>query len=49
MHTAAGVTAYAHRREERLRKELGAVGVVLRVHDAVITALAPGAVRHFTH
>ncbi|NEA83173.1 deoxyribodipyrimidine photo-lyase, partial [Actinospica acidiphila] len=44
VHMAAGVTAYAHRREERLREELGAVGVGLRVHEAVITALAPGAV-----
>ncbi|MEU5460225.1 cryptochrome/photolyase family protein [Streptomyces althioticus] len=44
VHMAAGVTAYAHRREERLRKELGAAGVALRVHEAVITALAPGAV-----
>ncbi len=51
VHMAAGVTAYAHRREELLRKELGVAGVALRVHDAVITALAPGAVtpagRHY--
>ncbi|GGY01132.1 cryptochrome/photolyase family protein [Streptomyces djakartensis] len=44
VHMAAGVTAHAHRREERLREELGAGGVVLRVHDSVITAVAPGAV-----
>lgn len=41
---AAGVTAYAHRREERLREELGESGVALCVHEPVITAVAPGAV-----
>ncbi|HET9379820.1 MAG TPA: deoxyribodipyrimidine photo-lyase [Streptomyces sp.] len=44
VHMAAGVSAYAHRREERLRGELGGSGVALRVHEAVITSLAPGAV-----
>ena len=44
VHMAAGVTAYAHRREERLRGALGPRGVALRVHDAVVTAVPPGAV-----
>ena len=44
VHMAAGVTAYAHRREERLRERLGDGGVALRVHDTVVTAVAPGAV-----
>ncbi|MFE2535527.1 cryptochrome/photolyase family protein [Streptomyces sp. NPDC059371] len=44
VHIAAGVSAYAHRREERLRAALEADGRRLYVHDAVVTALAPGAV-----
>ncbi|MFD0208353.1 cryptochrome/photolyase family protein [Streptomyces hirsutus] len=44
VHTAAGVSGYAQRREERLREDLGRRGVALRVHDAVITAVAAGAV-----
>src|SRR5690606_26374448 len=44
VHMAAGVTSYAHHREERLRERLGAGGVALRVHETVITAVAPGAV-----
>ncbi|MEU7133370.1 deoxyribodipyrimidine photo-lyase [Streptomyces sp. NPDC046261] len=44
VHLAAGVTRYAHRREELVRKELRERGVGLHVHDAVINALAPGAV-----
>ncbi|MFF1658727.1 cryptochrome/photolyase family protein [Streptomyces sp. NPDC058255] len=44
VHMAAGVSAYAQRREERLRKALEAEGCRLHVHDTVITALAPGAV-----
>ncbi|MGW1064784.1 cryptochrome/photolyase family protein [Streptomyces aureus] len=44
VHVAAGVSAYAQRREERLRSALEADGRALHVHDAVITALAPGAV-----
>ncbi|GAA2153889.1 deoxyribodipyrimidine photo-lyase [Kitasatospora kazusensis] len=41
VHVAAGVSAFAQRRETRLREALGGR---LRVHDAVLTALAPGAV-----
>ncbi|MFD8154023.1 cryptochrome/photolyase family protein [Streptomyces sp. NPDC059720] len=44
VHLAAGITGFAQRREERLRKELSADGVALHVHDDVITALAPGRV-----
>ncbi|KOG59112.1 deoxyribodipyrimidine photolyase [Streptomyces griseoflavus] len=44
VHIAGGVSAYAHRREERLRRALEADGRRLHVHDAVITALAPGTV-----
>lgn len=44
VHLAAGVTGYACRREERLREALESRGCRLRVHDTVITALAPGAV-----
>ncbi|MFI9819557.1 cryptochrome/photolyase family protein [Streptomyces sp. NPDC052013] len=44
VHMAAGVTRYAHRREESLRGALGERGAVLRVHDAVTTAVAPGTV-----
>ncbi|MGW5639069.1 cryptochrome/photolyase family protein [Streptomyces sp. NPDC003832] len=44
VHMAAGVTGYAHRREERLREGLRRQDVELRVHDTVVTAVAPGAV-----
>jgi deoxyribodipyrimidine photo-lyase len=44
VHMAAGITGYAQRREERLRDLLRQSGVALRVHDAVITAVTPGAV-----
>ncbi|MFG2137693.1 cryptochrome/photolyase family protein [Streptomyces sp. NPDC048650] len=44
VHLAAGVSGYAQRREERLRAALEADGRALRVHDAVLTAVAPGAV-----
>ncbi|MFE2514198.1 cryptochrome/photolyase family protein [Streptomyces mirabilis] len=44
VHMAAGVSAYARRREERLRTALESEGYRFHVHDAVITALAPGAV-----
>lgn len=44
VHMAAGVTSYAHRREERLREELAGRGVALRVHERVITVVAPGTV-----
>ncbi|RFU85521.1 deoxyribodipyrimidine photo-lyase [Streptomyces triticagri] len=42
VHIAAGVGAYARRREERLRSALAAQGCELTVHSAVITAAAPG-------
>ncbi|OIJ63495.1 cryptochrome/photolyase family protein [Streptomyces mangrovisoli] len=44
VHMAADVSAYAHRREERLRAALEADGRRLHVHDTVTTAVAPGAV-----
>ncbi|WP_431783595.1 cryptochrome/photolyase family protein [Streptomyces chumphonensis] len=44
VHVAAGVSRYALAREERLRRELGAQGCALRVHDGVVTAVTPGAV-----
>lgn len=44
VHMAADVSAYAHRREERLRRALEAEGRRLHVHDTVTTAVAPGAV-----
>ncbi|MEW2071901.1 deoxyribodipyrimidine photo-lyase [Streptomyces sp. NPDC007346] len=44
VHTAAGVSGYAARREERLRTALADTGCELRIHDAVVTALAPGRV-----
>ncbi|MET9696841.1 deoxyribodipyrimidine photo-lyase [Streptomyces sp. NPDC006529] len=44
VHMAAGVSAYAHGREERLRAALEREGRRLYVHDAVVTAVAPGAV-----
>ncbi|MFE7074937.1 cryptochrome/photolyase family protein [Streptomyces sp. NPDC057620] len=44
VHMAAGVSAHAHRREERLRAALESDGRRLHVHDEVVTALAPGAV-----
>ncbi|MET9603486.1 deoxyribodipyrimidine photo-lyase [Streptomyces sp. NPDC006512] len=44
VHMAAGVSAYAHAREERLRAALEARGRRLYVHDTVVTAVAPGAV-----
>ncbi|ANP52802.1 deoxyribodipyrimidine photo-lyase [Streptomyces griseochromogenes] len=44
VHMAADVSAYAHRREARLRRALEADGRRLHVHEAVTTALAPGAV-----
>ncbi|MFJ3173161.1 cryptochrome/photolyase family protein [Streptomyces roseus] len=43
VHMAAGVSGYAHAREERLRAALEAEGVRLYVHEAVITVAAPGA------
>ncbi|GGO47852.1 cryptochrome/photolyase family protein [Streptomyces lasiicapitis] len=44
VHVAAGVSGYAQARERRLVRALEADGRRLRVHDAVITAVAPGAV-----
>ncbi|MET7645552.1 deoxyribodipyrimidine photo-lyase [Streptomyces sp. NPDC005426] len=44
VHLAAGVSAYAHRREERLREALESGGRRLHVHDGVVTAVAPGTV-----
>lgn len=44
VHMAAGVSAYARRREDRLRAALESEGCRLHVHDTVITALAPGTV-----
>ncbi|WP_055585693.1 cryptochrome/photolyase family protein [Streptacidiphilus griseoplanus] len=41
VHLAAGVSGHAQRREDRLR---GALGGRLHIHDAVVTAVAPGAV-----
>ncbi|MEU6556572.1 deoxyribodipyrimidine photo-lyase [Streptomyces sp. NPDC046915] len=43
VHMAADVSAYAHRREERLRRALEADGRRLHVHDTVTTAVVPGA------
>ena len=44
VHMSAGATRFAHRREERLREELAARGAQLHIHDAVVTAVAPGSV-----
>ncbi|MFF1398849.1 cryptochrome/photolyase family protein [Streptomyces sp. NPDC058287] len=44
VYMAAGVTGYAHRREQRLRAALRRQGVTLRVYEGVVTAVAPGAV-----
>ncbi|MEU3338244.1 cryptochrome/photolyase family protein [Streptomyces sp. NPDC002144] len=43
VHMAADVSAYAHRRELRLRRALEAEGRRLHVHDTVTTAVPPGA------
>ncbi|GAA3796137.1 cryptochrome/photolyase family protein [Streptomyces phyllanthi] len=43
VHIAAGVSRYAVRREDRLRTELGNDGRRLRLHDASVTAVPPGA------
>lgn len=44
VHVAADVSGYAQRREDRLRSALAAEGRRLCVHDAVTSALPPGAV-----
>ncbi|MEE1738070.1 deoxyribodipyrimidine photo-lyase [Streptomyces sp. BE147] len=43
VHVAAGSSAYAQRREERLGAALARRGRTLRVHDAVVTVVPPGA------
>ncbi|UED85178.1 cryptochrome/photolyase family protein [Streptomyces profundus] len=43
VHLAAGVSAFANRREQRLRAALERDGRALRVHDAVLTVVPPGA------
>ncbi|MFJ8650206.1 cryptochrome/photolyase family protein [Streptomyces sp. NPDC093546] len=43
VHMAAEYTRYATRREDRLRAALEADGRRLHVHDAVVTAVPPGA------
>ncbi|MER6347157.1 cryptochrome/photolyase family protein [Streptomyces sp. NPDC001595] len=42
VHLAADVSAFAHRREERLRRALEAEGRRLHVHDTVSWAVTPG-------
>ncbi len=44
VHVAAGVSRYAARREDGLRKALAGDRRELRVHDASVTAVPPGAV-----
>lgn len=44
VYVAAGVSGYAQAREERLGAALRERGVGLSVHDAVVTAVPPGAV-----
>ncbi|WP_181768678.1 cryptochrome/photolyase family protein [Streptomyces albidus (ex Kaewkla and Franco 2022)] len=44
VHVAGDVSGYAQRREDSLRRGLAEDGRELRVHDAVVTALPPGAV-----
>ncbi|MFS4094633.1 cryptochrome/photolyase family protein [Streptomyces sp. AF1A] len=43
VHMAADVSAYAQRRERRLRRALAADGRSLHVHDTVTAAVPPGA------
>jgi deoxyribodipyrimidine photo-lyase len=44
VHVAAGHTAFARAREQRLRAALAGQRVALIVHEQVVTAVAPGAV-----
>ncbi|MFJ8825034.1 cryptochrome/photolyase family protein [Streptomyces sp. NPDC102467] len=44
VHLAGDVSAYAHRREERLRTALHGIGCEVVSHDAVVTCVPPGAV-----
>jgi deoxyribodipyrimidine photo-lyase len=45
VHVARDVSAFAETRIKRLRRELAAHAGTLHVHDAVTTAVAPGALR----
>ncbi|MEV5688377.1 MULTISPECIES: cryptochrome/photolyase family protein [unclassified Streptomyces] len=47
VHVAGGASAYARRREEQLHTALAGQGRTLRVHDAVVTVVPPGA--HVPH
>ncbi|MBO8185052.1 cryptochrome/photolyase family protein [Streptomyces spirodelae] len=42
VHMSADVSAYADRREKKLSSALAAAGRRLRVHDRMVTAVAPG-------
>lgn len=44
VHVSGGVSGYAQGRERRLRSALAERDCALRVHDGVVTAVAPGAV-----
>ncbi|MDG9715378.1 deoxyribodipyrimidine photo-lyase [Streptomyces sp. DH24] len=44
VHMASGVGAYAHHREQGLRRALEALGRRLHVHDTVTTVVPPGGV-----
>ncbi|MGV0837635.1 cryptochrome/photolyase family protein [Mycolicibacterium thermoresistibile] len=44
VHLAADVSAYSHRREERLRSALARRGRRLEVHDTTVTVVEPGAI-----
>ncbi|MFE7172708.1 cryptochrome/photolyase family protein [Streptomyces sp. NPDC057616] len=44
VHMAGDVSAYAHQREQRLRRALESEGRRLHVHDTVTTAVTPGEV-----
>ncbi|MEY9875230.1 deoxyribodipyrimidine photo-lyase [Streptacidiphilus sp. MAP12-33] len=44
VHLAADHSSFARAREERLRAAVGAVGARVVAHEAVVTAVAPGAV-----
>ncbi|MEV1024241.1 deoxyribodipyrimidine photo-lyase [Streptomyces sp. NPDC050264] len=44
VHLAGDVSAYAHRREDRLRTALHGIGCEVVAHDAVVTCVPPGEV-----
>ncbi|MEU5363949.1 deoxyribodipyrimidine photo-lyase [Streptomyces sp. NPDC005925] len=44
VHMASDAGGYAHHREQRLRRALGALGCRFHVHDRVTTVVAPGGV-----